>query len=97
MEVINVLKDLVDRHACEGNGQGRTIIQCVDGVTRCGLYVTYNNVMEMVSSSQRIDVCFATKQVRDGRPQAIKKIHQFKAVHDWVMSSVDAQGDYYNM
>lgn len=98
IETISVLIDLVNRYREDQDNDTSIIIQCLDGTARCTLYVAYNNVLEMIKCSQQIDVCFAIKQIRSVRPQAINSLQQLVALYNWIQAANGlSMAKYYNI
>ena len=87
VSVLNVLADLVSRYQTQLSEEQTIIVQCMDGVRRCGMYVVYCNSLEMLQCTQQLDVGFAVKQVKLARPQAFTNVWDMFAVCNWLASS----------
>ena len=87
VSVLNVLADLVSRYQTQLSEEQTIIVQCMDGVRRCGMYVVYSNSLEMLQCTQQLDVGFAVKQVKLARPQAFTNVWDMFAVCNWLASS----------
>ena len=91
VSVLNVLADLVSRYQTRLLEEQTIIVQCMDGVRRCGMYVVYNNSLEMLQCTQQLDVGFAVKQVKLARPQSFTNFKDMLTVNNWLFHSTDVQ------
>ena len=98
VSVLNVLADLVSRYQTQLSEEQTIIVQCMDGVRRCGMYVVYCNSLEMLQCTQQLDVGFAVKQVKLARPQSFTNFMDLFVVCNWLLSSDkdEYQTQYYN-
>ena len=98
VEVLKSLRDLVVRRINTNSNDDTVLIQCMDGVVRSSLFVMFYNVIEMLESSQPVDVSFVLKQLRSTRPQALNSFLQYFTIHNWIME-VQKQNEmgYYNV
>ena len=91
VSVLNVLADLVSRYQTQLLEEQTIIVQCMDGVRRCGMYVVYSNSLEMLQCTQQLDVGFAVKQVKLTRPQSFTNFKDMLTVNNWLLFSTDVQ------
>ena len=91
VSVLNVLADLVSCYQTQLSEEQTIIVQCMDGVRRCGMYVVYSNSLEMLQCTQQLDVGFAVKQVKIARPQAFTNFKDRLTVNNWLLYSTDVQ------
>ena len=91
VSVLNVQADLVSRYQTQLSEEQTIIVQCMDGVRRCGMYVVYSNSLEMLLCTQQLDVGFAVKQVKLARPQSFTNFKDMLTVHNWLFYSTDVQ------
>ena len=92
VSVLNVLADLVSRYQTQLSEEQTIIVQCMDGVRRCGMYVVYSNSLEMLQCTQQLDVGFAVKQVKLARPQAFTNFGDMFTVYQWLFHSANVNG-----
>ena len=89
VSVLNVLADLVSRYQTQLSEEQTIIVQCMDGVRRCGMYVVFSNSLEMLQCTQHLDVGFAVKQVKLAQPQAFTNFKDMVSVYNWLLFSTD--------
>ena len=93
VSVLNVLADLVSRYQTQLSEEQTIIVQCMDGVRRCSMYVVYSNSLEMLQCTQQLDVGFAVKQViQIARPQAFTNFEDMFTVYQWLFHSANVNG-----
>ena len=98
VSVLSVLADLVSRYQTQLSEELTIIVQCMDGVRRCGMYVVYSNSLEMLQCTEQLDVGFAVKQVKLARPQSFTNFMDLFVVYNWLHSTDEDkyQTQYYN-
>ena len=92
VSVLSVLADLVSRYQAQLSEEQTIMVQCMDGVRKCGMYVVYSNSLEMLQCTQQIDVGFAVKQVKLARPQSFTNFGDMFTVYQWLFLSADVNG-----
>ena len=99
VSVLKVLTDLMSRYQTNISEEQTIIVQCMDGVRRCGMYLAYSNLLDMLQCTGQLDVGFVVKQIKLVRPQALVDVVDMYAIYNWLASSVstnNVQSMYYN-
>ena len=98
VSVLKVLTDLVSRYQTNLSEEQAIILQCMDGVRRCGMYLAYSNSLDMLQYTGQLDVGLAVKQIKLVRPQALVDVVDMYAIYNWLASSANSneQSMYYN-
>ena len=98
VSVLKVLTDLMSRYQTNLSEEQTVIVQCMDGVRRCGMYLAYTNSLDMLLCTGQLDVGLAVKQIKLVRPQALVDIVDMFAIYNWLALSANSneQSLYYN-
>ena len=90
IEVLQLLKDLIKSTAAP------VLVQCINGVDRSSLFVTFHNILEMIETSQPVDVISTIKRLRSSTSHCIRSQTHLMTVYNWTLASIKHSG-YYNM
>ena len=98
VSVLKVLTDLMSRYQTNLSEEQAIIVQCMDGVRRCGMYLAYSNSLDMLQCTGQLDVGLAVKQIKLVRPQALVDVVDMYAIYNWLASNANSneQSMYYN-
>ena len=91
-ELLMSLNECVEMWHKDQHCTGPVVVQCLNGVDRCDLYVTLCYVLQKMSSDGVVDVPFAIRQVRSNRPQFMTSLHHVRHICDVVLAL--NSGDY---
>ena len=89
IEILSLLKNLISRV------DGPVVIQCMNGVDRSSMFITFHNVSEMIETSQPIDIISTIKRLRSTTSHSIRSQLQFLTVYNWILKLL-GDSDYYN-
>jgi protein tyrosine phosphatase len=75
---------------------GPTVIQCIDGATKCGLYATACYVIDKMKTDHEVDIFLSCRYVTSQRPKAIDSLDQYKCLHDLASLCLAEYNEYDN-
>ena len=91
------VNEFVEKYRNDCASSQPVVVQCMNGVDRCDLYVTLCYVLQKMSSDGVMDVPFAIRQIRTNRPQFITSLHHIRHICDVVLAlNSDNLMDYAN-
>uniref|UniRef100_A0A8C4KJI6 protein-tyrosine-phosphatase n=1 Tax=Dromaius novaehollandiae TaxID=8790 RepID=A0A8C4KJI6_DRONO len=74
---------------CE-EGEGRTIIHCLNGGGRSGMFCAIGIVVEMVKRQNVVDVFHAVKTLRNSKPNMVETPEQYRFCYDVVLEYLES-------
>ncbi|XP_013929980.1 PREDICTED: receptor-type tyrosine-protein phosphatase kappa isoform X4 [Thamnophis sirtalis] len=74
---------------CE-EGEGRTIIHCLNGGGRSGMFCAIGIVVEMVKRQNVIDVFHAVKTLRNSKPNMVETPEQYRFCYDVALEYLES-------
>ncbi|XP_030880655.1 receptor-type tyrosine-protein phosphatase kappa [Leptonychotes weddellii] len=74
---------------CE-EGEGRTIIHCLNGGGRSGMFCAIGIVVEMVKRQNVVDVFHAVKTLRNSKPNMVEAPEQYRFCYDVALEYVES-------
>ncbi|KAH8034904.1 hypothetical protein HPB51_003191 [Rhipicephalus microplus] len=94
-EQIVDLVDHVERWQ-QQSGNKIILVQCRNGCTASGLFCTCSLVLEKIKCEQEVDVFYATRIVRENRPQFIQDSDQYKFCYEVAAAYLESFALYAN-
>ncbi|XP_077970233.1 receptor-type tyrosine-protein phosphatase epsilon-like [Styela clava] len=77
-------------------GNGVTLIHCSDGIGRTGVFCATVNLIDRLKCENRIDVFRAVKDLRDGRPNMVENLDQYKFCYQAIVEYLKSFDLYSN-
>ncbi|XP_050805403.1 receptor-type tyrosine-protein phosphatase kappa isoform X10 [Gopherus flavomarginatus] len=74
---------------CE-EGEGRTIIHCLNGGGRSGMFCAIGIVVEMVKRQNVVDVFHAVKTLRNSKPNMVESPEQYRFCYDVALEYLES-------
>ncbi|XP_071293151.1 receptor-type tyrosine-protein phosphatase kappa isoform X6 [Agelaius tricolor] len=74
---------------CE-EGEGRTIIHCLNGGGRSGMFCAIGIVVEMVKRQNVVDVFHAVKTLRNSKPNMVETPEQYRFCYDVALEYLES-------
>ncbi|KAB0405078.1 hypothetical protein E2I00_016293 [Balaenoptera physalus] len=74
---------------CE-DGEGRTIIHCLNGGGRSGMFCAIGIVVEMVKRQNVVDVFHAVKTLRNSKPNMVEAPEQYRFCYDVALEYLES-------
>uniref|UniRef100_A0A8C0ISV1 protein-tyrosine-phosphatase n=1 Tax=Chelonoidis abingdonii TaxID=106734 RepID=A0A8C0ISV1_CHEAB len=74
---------------CE-EGEGRTIIHCLNGGGRSGMFCAIGIVVEMVKRQNVVDVFHAVKTLRNSKPNMVETPEQYRFCYDVTLEYLES-------
>uniref|UniRef100_A0A4W2E5I0 Receptor-type tyrosine-protein phosphatase kappa n=1 Tax=Bos indicus x Bos taurus TaxID=30522 RepID=A0A4W2E5I0_BOBOX len=74
---------------CE-EGEGRTIIHCLNGGGRSGMFCAIGIVVEMVKRQNVVDVFHAVKTLRNSKPNMVEAPEQYRFCYDVALEYLES-------
>ncbi|XP_067942989.1 receptor-type tyrosine-protein phosphatase epsilon-like [Watersipora subatra] len=75
---------------------GKICVTCLDGSTKCGIFICAYNVIEKLKTEQMVDVYYSTIMAKLRRPQFIPTMEQYIFLYQVLKDYMDAFGEYAN-
>nr|XP_039258287.1 receptor-type tyrosine-protein phosphatase alpha-like [Styela clava] len=75
-EIIDLVNKMQKNIRSTGNGV--TLIHCSDGIGRTGVFCATVNLIDRLKCENRVDVFRTVKDLRDGRPNMVETLDQYK-------------------
>ncbi|XP_042189701.1 receptor-type tyrosine-protein phosphatase kappa isoform X4 [Callorhinchus milii] len=63
-------------------GEGRTIIHCLNGGGRSGMFCAINIICEMIKRQNIVDVFHGVKTLRNNKPNMVETLEQYRFCYD---------------
>ncbi|XP_036405185.1 receptor-type tyrosine-protein phosphatase kappa isoform X7 [Megalops cyprinoides] len=73
---------------CE-EGEGRTIIHCLNGGGRCGVFCAVSIVCDMIKRQNVVDVFHAVKSLRNSKPNMVESPEQYRFCYDLALEYIE--------
>ncbi|XP_035277404.1 receptor-type tyrosine-protein phosphatase kappa isoform X8 [Anguilla anguilla] len=73
---------------CE-EGEGRTIIHCLNGGGRSGMFCAISIVCEMIKRQNVVDVFHAVKSLRNSKPNMVESPEQYRFCYDLALEYIE--------
>ncbi|KAJ8377526.1 hypothetical protein AAFF_G00256220 [Aldrovandia affinis] len=73
---------------CE-EGEGRTIIHCLNGGGRCGMFCALTFVCDMIKRQNVVDVFHAVKSLRNSKPNMVESLEQYRLCYDLALEYIE--------
>ncbi|XP_036397793.1 receptor-type tyrosine-protein phosphatase kappa-like [Megalops cyprinoides] len=73
---------------CE-EGEGRTIIHCLNGGGRCGMFCAITIVCDMIKRQNVVDVFHAVKSLRNSKPNMVESLEQYRFCYDLALEYIE--------
>ncbi|XP_028970314.1 receptor-type tyrosine-protein phosphatase kappa isoform X23 [Esox lucius] len=73
---------------CE-EGEGRTIIHCLNGGGRSGMFCAISIVCEMIKRQNVVDVFHAVKSLRNSKPNMVDSPEQYRFCYDLALEFIE--------
>ncbi|XP_066555434.1 receptor-type tyrosine-protein phosphatase kappa isoform X7 [Amia ocellicauda] len=73
---------------CE-EGEGRTIIHCLNGGGRSGMFCAISIVCEMIKRQNVVDVFHAVKSLRNSKPNMVESPEQYRFCYDLALEYLE--------
>nr|XP_023652914.1 receptor-type tyrosine-protein phosphatase kappa isoform X13 [Paramormyrops kingsleyae] len=73
---------------CE-EGEGRTIIHCLNGGGRSGMFCAVSIVCEMIKRQNVVDVFHAVKSLRNSKPNMVESPEQYRFCYDLALEYIE--------
>nr|XP_055066598.1 receptor-type tyrosine-protein phosphatase U isoform X3 [Misgurnus anguillicaudatus] len=70
-------------------GEGRTVVHCLNGGGRSGMYSATNILMEMIEYQNMVDVFYAVKTLRNAKPNMVETLEQYRFCYELVLEYLD--------
>ncbi|KAL7388858.1 hypothetical protein ABVT39_022037 [Epinephelus coioides] len=81
----------VDQWQREGEeGEGRTIVHCLNGGGRCGVLCASSIVCEMAKRQSVVDVFHAVKTLRNSKPNMVDTPEQYRFCYDLALEFIES-------
>nr|XP_039258538.1 receptor-type tyrosine-protein phosphatase epsilon-like [Styela clava] len=77
-------------------GNGVTLIHCSDGIGRTGVFCAAVNLIERLKCENRVDVFRTVKDLRDGRPNMVENLDQYKFCYQAIVEYLKSFDLYSN-
>ncbi|XP_064162884.1 receptor-type tyrosine-protein phosphatase kappa-like isoform X1 [Anguilla rostrata] len=74
---------------CE-EGEGRTIIHCLNGGSRCGVFCAVSFVCDMIKRQSVVDVFHAVKSLRNSKPNMVDSLEQYRLCYDLALEYIES-------
>ncbi|XP_067945540.1 receptor-type tyrosine-protein phosphatase epsilon-like [Watersipora subatra] len=74
----------------------RMCVTCMDGSSKCGIYICAYNAIEKLKTEQMVDVYTPTVMAKLRRPQFISTIEQYEYLFQVLNDYLCAFGEYAN-
>ncbi|XP_077970480.1 receptor-type tyrosine-protein phosphatase alpha-like [Styela clava] len=75
-EIIDLVNKMQKNIRSAGNGV--TLVHCSDGIGRTGVFCATVNLIDRLKCENRVDVFRTVKDLRDGRPNMVENLDQYK-------------------
>ncbi|XP_038068717.1 receptor-type tyrosine-protein phosphatase kappa-like [Patiria miniata] len=96
-QIILDLLDAVNQWQSECQSTGPTLVQCINGVGRSGVFCAVSNVYERMGGDEIVDVFQAVKRLRMNRPQMIESLEQFILCYEVIHQHLERFQHYDNL
>uniref|UniRef100_A0A8C1KE96 protein-tyrosine-phosphatase n=1 Tax=Cyprinus carpio TaxID=7962 RepID=A0A8C1KE96_CYPCA len=70
-------------------GEGRTVVHCLNGGGRSGMYCASNILMEMIQYQNMVDVFYSVKTLRNAKPNMVETLEQYRFCYELVLEYLD--------
>ncbi|XP_067946482.1 receptor-type tyrosine-protein phosphatase epsilon-like [Watersipora subatra] len=80
----------------QGMACSRMCVTCLDGSTKCGIYICAYNAIEKLNTEQMVDVYTSTVLAKLRRPQFISTIEQYGYLYQVLQDYIRDFGEYSN-
>ncbi|KAJ8287374.1 hypothetical protein COCON_G00000330 [Conger conger] len=74
---------------CE-EGEGRTIIHCLNGGSRSGVFCAASFVCDMIKRQSVVDVFHAVKSLRNSKPNMVDSLEQYRLCYDLALEYIES-------
>uniref|UniRef100_A0A8C9VWJ5 protein-tyrosine-phosphatase n=1 Tax=Scleropages formosus TaxID=113540 RepID=A0A8C9VWJ5_SCLFO len=74
---------------CE-EGEGRTVIHCLNGGGRSGVFCAISIVCEMIKRQNVVDVFHAVKSLRNSKPNMVESPEQYRFCYDVALEYIES-------
>ncbi|XP_025101776.1 receptor-type tyrosine-protein phosphatase kappa-like isoform X2 [Pomacea canaliculata] len=64
------------------------VVQCLDGVLKCGLFCAVSSIVSRLTFDREVDVYMAVREVHSVRPQAMRSLIQYRYCYQLVQQCV---------
>ncbi|XP_041043600.1 receptor-type tyrosine-protein phosphatase kappa isoform X2 [Carcharodon carcharias] len=71
-------------------GEGRTIIHCLNGGGRSGMFCAINIICEMVKRQNVVDVFHGVKTLRNNKPNMVETLEQYRFCYDVALEYLES-------
>ncbi|XP_006006852.2 receptor-type tyrosine-protein phosphatase kappa isoform X1 [Latimeria chalumnae] len=71
-------------------GEGRTIIHCLNGGGRSGMFCAISIVCEMIKRQNVVDVFHAVKSLRNSKPNMVETMDQYRFCYDVALEYLES-------
>ncbi|XP_067942963.1 receptor-type tyrosine-protein phosphatase epsilon-like [Watersipora subatra] len=75
---------------------GKICVTCLDGSTKCGIFICAYNAIEKLKTEQMVDVYYSTIMAKLRRPQFIPTMEQYIFLYQVLKDYMNAFGEYAN-
>ncbi|KAK7926276.1 hypothetical protein WMY93_008586 [Mugilogobius chulae] len=70
-------------------GEGRTVVHCLNGGGRSGVFCACNILLEMSQYQNMVDIFYAVKTLRNCKPNMVESLDQYRFCYDLVQEYLD--------
>uniref|UniRef100_A0A673AYE8 protein-tyrosine-phosphatase n=1 Tax=Sphaeramia orbicularis TaxID=375764 RepID=A0A673AYE8_9TELE len=70
-------------------GEGRTVVHCLNGGGRSGMFCACNILLEMIQYQNMVDIFYAVKTLRNCKPNMVESLDQYRFCYDLVLEYLD--------
>lgn len=71
-------------------GEGRTIVHCLNGGGRSGMYSAINIICEMIKRQSVVDVFHGVKTLRNNKPNMVESLDQYRFCYDVALEYLES-------
>ncbi|XP_067942992.1 receptor-type tyrosine-protein phosphatase T-like [Watersipora subatra] len=75
---------------------GKICVTCLDGSTKCGIFICAYNAIEKLKTEQMVDIYYSTIMAKLRRPQFIPTMEQYIFLYQVLKDYMNAFGEYAN-
>ncbi|XP_077968694.1 uncharacterized protein LOC144422771 [Styela clava] len=93
-EIIDLVNKMQKNIRSAGNGV--TLIHCSDGIGRTGVFCATVNLIDRLKCENRVDVFRTVKDLRDGRPNMVENLDQYKFCYQAIVEYLKSFDLYSN-
>lgn len=70
-------------------GEGRTVVHCLNGGGRSGMFCACTMILEMIQYQHMVDVFYAVKTLRNSKPNMVESLEQYRFCYDLALEYLE--------